>query len=135
MKKSLKYLISAAVGLGIVAIVIISKNIFGQTSANDVMHILCDAFFASGVCLSCAGLIVFAANGGAFDMLAYGVQFLFFMIGDVLSGGNIKRKHKDFYEYKKSKEDRHHSMSFLLVVGLIFIALSLIFLGLYYYTV
>lgn len=135
MKKALKYLITAAVGLAIATIVIFTKDIFGQTNAHDVMHILCDAFFVSGVCLSCAGLIVFASNGGAFDMLVYGVQILFYMFADIFSGGTIKRKHKDFYEYKKSKEGRKHSMSFILIVGLIFIAISLIFLGAYYYTV
>lgn len=104
MKKALKYLITAAVGLGIVVIIILAKDIFGQTNTNDVMHILCDAFFASGVSLSCVGLIVFASNGGAFDMLAYGVQILFYMFAEIFSGGTIKRKHKDFTSIKNQRK-------------------------------
>ena len=52
MKKAKKYLITAGIGLAFVALIIWSKDIFSQTAAVDVFHILCDAFCVVGVVLT-----------------------------------------------------------------------------------
>ncbi len=43
-----------------------------------------------------------------------------------------ERKYKDFYEYKESKKDKKHGFGFMLVVGLVFIAIAGAFLAAYY---
>ena len=86
------------------------------------------AFFASGVIIACVGLLVVATEGGAFDMLAYAVVLIF----DGLRKDVTKRKYKDFYEYKQAKKEKKRSFAYLLIVGLIFIVISLVFLIPYY---
>ena len=123
-----KYLITTAVGLAFAALVILSKNIFAQTNPQTVFHILCDAFFVSGVCITCYGLLVFSSNEGTFDMLIYGTKKFFSLFKKDMSG----EKHKTFYEYQQTQHEKKVSFGYLLYVGLAFIAVSLIFLGFYY---
>ena len=104
---------------------------FSWQDATDLlvrMHILTDATFVSGVLIFSVGVLVVASNGGAFEMLVYGVRrFISLFQKDV-----NKIKFKTFYDYHvyKSSEPRH-SFAYLLVVGAAFIAISGIFLAIY----
>ena len=129
MKKALPYVITSAIGLGVTLIIILAKGIYSQTETTAVMQILCDAFFVPGIILAGVGLIVWASNGGAFDMLGYGVRLFF----DMFRKDVTKRKYKDFYEYRQAKKQSGRKVGFMLIVGLVFIAISCIFLILYYY--
>ena len=62
MKTGKKYLITLLVGFAAVGLILWSKDIFAQTAPVDVFHILCDAFFAVGVVITSAGLLIFASN-------------------------------------------------------------------------
>lgn len=129
MKKILlRYGITTLVGLLLAFFATLVQGIFSQTDTVAVMKILCNAFFASGVIIACVGLLVVATEGGAFDMLAYAVVLIF----DGLRKDVTKRKYKDFYEYKQAKKEKKRSFAYLLIVGLIFIAISLVFLIPYY---
>lgn len=126
--KLLQYGMTSAVGLAIALIIMSAKGVYTQTDVVDVMHILSDAFFVSGVIIACAGLLVFVTNGGVFDMLAYG----FILIFDNLRRDVTKRKYKTFYDYKQSRQEKKHSMGFMLIVGLVLIGISVCFLIPYY---
>lgn len=116
----LRYLISAAVGLGLAFVIMLTQNIFGQEKASDVYRILSDSFFVSGVLLTGAGLLVFVSNNGIFDMLSYGITTFF-----VARKKDVKdRKYKDYYEYKQSKSERKRSFAYLLIVGLALLAIA-----------
>lgn len=123
-----KYIVTSIVGLVFAALIIFSKNIFGQTDSQTVFHILCDAFFVPGVCITCFGLLVFSSNEGTFDMLVYGTKKFF----DLFKKDNSNEKHKTFYEYREAQRERKFSFAYLFYVGLAFIAVSMIFLILYY---
>lgn len=123
-----KYIITSVIGLVIAAIIALSKNIFTQTDSTVVFHILCDAFFVPGVCITCFGLLVFSSNQGTFDMLIYGTKKFFSLFKKDLS----KEKHKTFYEYQQAQHEKKISFAYLLYVGLAFIAISMIFLMFYY---
>ena len=127
-KKALPYIISGAVGIIIFIIIICTKAIWNAEGAKDVMRILSDAFFVPGVLLGGAGLLIFASNGGAFDMLAYAVIRFF----DLFKRDVRNKKYKDFYEYREAKKEKKRHMGFMLIVGLVFIALAVIFLIIYY---
>lgn len=127
-KKLLVYGISAFVGVAIVVISICAKQIWAQPSTVEVMRILSDSCFLSGILLAGLGLLIVASNGGAFDMLAYAVRVFFLRFKRDIN----KRKYKDFYEYREEKKGEKRSMAFLLIVGLVFIALAILFLVLYY---
>lgn len=128
MKKFLRYLITAGVGLALVILIVGLKGAFGGVEVTEAMKIWCDGFFASGVVFVCVGVIVMASNGGAFDMLAYSVRLIF----ELLRRDLKTRKYKDYYEYRKAKSENKRSFAFLLIVGLALVAISVIFLILFY---
>ena len=127
-KKALPYIISAVIGAIIFIIIICVKKIWNEGETQAVMHILSDACFVPGVLLAGVGLIIFASNGGAFDMLAYAVIRFF----DLFKRDPRNKKYKDFYEYREAKKDRKRGMAFMLLVGVAYIALAVIFLIVYY---
>lgn len=128
MKKIYKYLITFAVGLLLTFFALLVKDVFHLTETVDLMKAFCDATFVAGVLLACAGGLVVASNGGVFDMLAYGVRMIFV----VFKRNVTERKYKDFYEYREARKANKRSFAFLIVVGLVYIAVSMIFLALYY---
>lgn len=127
MKTVYRYLITAGVGLLIALLVVLMKNGFEEQDVEIAMQIWCDAFFVSGVFLTCGGLIVVASNGGVFDMLGYAVSLLWY----TFKSSKVERKYKTFYDYREARKDRKRSVSYVLIVGLAFIAVSVVFLILY----
>ena len=128
MKRVLPYLITTLVGAAIVVTIILAQRIWTAEDMTEIMRRLSDAFFVAGVCIGGVGLLVFASNGGVFYMLTFGVIRLF----DLFRRNINERKYKDFYEYKESKKDKKHGFGFMLVVGLVFIAIAGAFLAAYY---
>ena len=121
MKKIYKYLITIAIGLLIAGWVAFSKDLFAQTEPFKIFHILCDSFFVPAILITGMGALVFVSNEGAFDGLTYAVS----------SFVNIFRKEKrenlaTYYDYKQSKGERNHGFGFMLICGLLFLAVSLI---------
>jgi len=131
MKKALPYLITAAIGAAFAILIMFAKHIHTlpptAENAREIMHILCDSFFVPGVILAGVGLIIFASNGGVFDMLAFATIKFFDLFKK-----DAKGKYKDYYDYREAKKDRKTKMSFMLIVGLAYIAVSVIFLIVYY---
>ena len=121
---TLRYLISVGVGLLIAFAILLIRDVFSETSTYRILVTLNDAFFISGMCLTCAGGLVFVSNNGIFYMFSYGISLVF-----TARKKNVHdRKYKDFYEYKTAKSEEKKSYAYLLLVGLAFIAFSLVFL-------
>ena len=127
MKTVYRYLITTGVGMLIVLLIVLMKNGFTETDVEIAMQIWCDAFFVSGVFLTCGGLIVVASNGGVFDMLGYAVSLLWY----TFKSSKVERKYKTFYDYREARKDRKRSVSYVLIVGLAMLAISVVFLILY----
>ena len=121
MKTLKRILITLVIGLVFVFMVAASKEVFKETEAKVIFHILSDSFFAVGVVITGFGLLVVASNGGAFDMLSYGVStfFSFFRRSKA-------RKYADFYEYRVDKKKNKHNFGFLLIAGSIIIVIAII---------
>lgn len=127
MKKALKYIITAGIGLIFFIFIILSKDITNQENAKDVFHILSDAAFVPGILILGFGLLVVASNGGTFDMLAYGVIRFF----DLFKSDVTKTKHRTFYDYRMAKSENKSEFWYLVLVGLFYIGLAAIFLIFY----
>ncbi len=125
MKKVRKYLITVIVGLAAVALIAWAKDVFAQAEPAKIFHILCDAFFAVGTVLCCAGLLIFSSNEGTFDMIVYGVSSFV-----DLFRSTSRKKYDTFYDYRESRSDKKISFGFLLICGLAFLAVSLAMLPL-----
>lgn len=127
MRSLKKYLITIAVGLLAVGAIIWSKDLFAQTAPVTVFHILCDAFFAVGIVIFAAGVLIFSSNEGTFDIFAYGISAFADMFRK-----QPQKKYNTFYDYKESRTDTKISFGFLLITGAAFIAVSLIMLYFYH---
>ncbi len=126
MKNLKKYLITMLIGLAAVAMILWSKDILNQTEAVAVYHILCDAFFAVGVIILCIGLLIFSSNEGTFDILVYGVSTFVGMFKK-----NYEKKYDTFYDYRADREDKKIKFGYLLICGLILLAVSMVMYLLY----
>lgn len=124
MKKSLKYIITAAVGLVAAAVLMFARGITGSQGVYEAMHILSDSFFVPGAVLCGVGLLVIVSNGGFFDIFAYG----FIAFASVFKKDVKKRKYKDYVEYKQAKSGEKRDVWFLLIVGIAFIVVAIVFL-------
>ena len=126
MRSTKKYLITLLVGFIGVFCILWAKEIFAQTEAVKIFHILCDAFFVVGVVITGAGLLVFSSNEGSFDMIVYGVSSFFDLFRKV-----SKKKYPTFYDYKVSREDKKIKFGFMLICGIFFLVIAFIMFFIY----
>ena len=121
MKTLKKYLITLIIGFLTVFLIASSKDVFDQTSVVKILHILCDSFFVVGVVITSIGLLIFSSNEGTFDILVYGVSSFV----DIFRKKSQK-KYETFYDYRESRAEKKLGFGFLLISGLIILAISLI---------
>lgn len=101
-------------------------NINSELTKN--MFILTNATFAIGMVCACFGLLVIAANGGVFEMLYYGTYRFFTLFKKDVN----KVRFKTFYDYQVYRRGKpRRSFAHLLIVGVLFVALSGLFLAIY----
>lgn len=126
MRKFLKYLIPFLLCAVVVILILIARESFVKIG-QDLMEDLCDAFAVPGIVMLCFGLLVFATNGGTFDMLAFGVRKLF----DLFKRDLTKVKYRTFYEYREAQRDKKRSFGSLVIVGALFLLVGVAFLLVY----
>ena len=118
LKTLQKYLITFCIGFIIVDLVFWLR--ISQPDTFNVFHNLSDAFFTAGVLITGAGALTFATNEGGFDILAYGMSS--FM--DIFRKKDKKKKYESLYDYKESRAGKKWQFGFLLISGVIFLAVS-----------
>lgn len=126
MKSGKRFLITLAVDIAAAFLIMWAKDLFAQTDMKAIFHILTDTFFVVGTVTTSAGLLVFSSNEGTFDMLVYGMKTFVGMFRK-----NSIRKYDTFYDYRAAKQENKLPFGFLLICGILFLALS--FLMLYFY--
>ena len=133
MKLWLKYLITIAIGLVFAGSLCLTNGLVTETDPVKVYKVLADAFTVPGVLLVCVGCLQFCVSHGAF----YGIQYV---IHSLLVNHNWSRtrfKDKETYtEYVESKKEKAGDKAtvspYLFFVGLLFIAISIIFVIAYH---
>lgn len=121
MKAVKKYLITLLIGFATVAMILWSKGVFQLTEAVAIFHTLSDAFFVVGVVIFSAGALIFSSNEGTFDMLVYGMKTFL----EMFKKQSI-RKYDTFYDYRQSRVDKKVQFGFLLICGLVFLAIAFV---------
>ena len=124
----LPYVITCAVLAVITVLVGWARGGFDNPSIKSLLGDWCDAFFVPGILCVCFGLLVLGSNGGAFDMLAYGVRRLF----GLFRKDPIDRKYATFYEYQKSRKEKRRSFWYLIIVGGAYTVVAVVLFALYY---
>lgn len=134
-KKSKKWLIWGLLALGEAALAVLIARWQGLDAANPLplnARWLSDGCFVVGLMTTGVGLMTWVATTGFFDIMSYGVQYgVRALVG--LFGGSRKPNNQNFYEYKAEREaKRGRPVYAILLSGIAFIALSLLFLMIYY---
>lgn len=127
-KLLLQYGITAAVGLLIAYFVMSSQGLFVLFGNNrETYAILCDAFFVPAAALMSVGALVWIANTGFFDSIAYALKIAAHALVPF-----VKTKRQTYYDYKNEKEGKESKTpTFILYTGAAFLLLALIFLAIY----
>lgn len=126
MKFLKKSLITLLIGFAVAGLIAWTKGVFVQTAPMQIFHILSDSFFVSGVVIAGVGLLVFSSNEGTFDMLAYGMRSFF----DLFRRNSAKR-YESFYDYRSSRAANKFGFGFLLLSGVIILAIAVVMYLLY----
>ena len=126
MSKLKKYLITIVVGLLIVGYVAYTQGILTHEEPKMIFHTLSNSFFIPGVLIAGMGGLIFVANEGAFDGLTFAMKSFFSIFKR-----DKKNRFTSYYDYKVSKGDRNRGFGFMLITGLVFLAISGIMLGIY----
>ena len=126
MKALKKYLITLGAGLLVILMIVSAKGIFTVKDTAEILKILCDSFFAIGFTMAGFGLLVFTSNEGVFDGLVFGVSSFI----NMFRKGYVK-KYRNLFEYKESRANKKYSFGYLIICGVILLAVSFIILPFY----
>lgn len=131
MKTKTKYFLTLTLSFTGALLLILLFGFFSAGSPHEKFRILADACTLPAVILISLFLLVKISRSGFLDIFGYGASRLSAIL--------IPKKaceHETYYEYKaRVAEKRHISYIFLLHIGTLFLALSLIFVILFYKSV
>ncbi len=128
MKNLRKYIISVVIGLFTTLGVLLLKNTFIQKDILQFYSDLTDAFFIPGVFFISFGLLILATNEHIFDTVTYGVHAVF----NAFRKRENRKLKRSYIEYRQHREENGKvSFLYLINVGLLFVAISIVFLLLF----
>ena len=131
MSKSIKaniYKFLTATGIcGLMTWLYITSKWSEQLSQSEKYCILVDGFSLPGLLLLCVAILMSIDNAGGLDTIAYLMSYIPKMIMPGLLGEPDKLL--DFVE--KRREKRKKGFGFLYIVGILFLAISMVFLYLF----
>lgn len=129
MSKTLKkYLITSALALLLTFLITLSRGVFEKENIVDVLHVLIDSTFVVSILFTGFGLLIFSANEGTFDMLAYGMTSF---ISLFKKDRENYLKYKSYVDYKEARADRKHGFAHIVLVGLAVFIICMIFILIY----
>lgn len=119
-----EWLVAMLVSIVITIIALFIFNITNVLTKSDIFKCLCNSFFVSGFIVLDFGLLTWCSNQGAFVGLTYGFRQIF----------EKRRFEKAFLEresygsYRERKLKNQKNCLHMIIIGLGFIAISIIFL-------
>ena len=121
----LPYVISFAVLAALTLLVALAEGGYTPTETWLMLGKWGSSVAISGVFGLSIGLLVWASNGGAFDIFAYGGRIFvrMFFKKDVLD-----RKYPTYYDYRESRKGKKRSYWYLVIVGAVFLVVGIILL-------
>lgn len=128
-RASMKYVMASATGLILAFAIMYWQGITLAETTQEIMQTASDGFFVVGLLYVGLGLLFVAAHAGTLDIITYGFRSVIWLFTPFAKS----RDEGGFYEYKMKKKEKRKAIPFFLIwVGLAFIALSVLFLILYY---
>lgn len=126
-KLLLKYGIGAVLTGAAVVWIALTRDM-SEGGLRGIFRAWSDGFFLPGVLLIFAGLLIALANEGSFNGISYVLRNV---VGRLVPGNRIP--YESYKEYTQRKSDNKTTgYSFVFVLGAVCVAVSLVFLWLYY---
>ncbi len=123
-----QYVIPSVIGLVVAVAICIMNDIFALETSAEVFTILSNAFAIPGFVMFGIGIMVWVMNEGLFNGISYGMK----TVGRSLSARKGEKiKDEEFYEYNARQKAKHHKFKHLLIVGGVFVVISIVFAFLY----
>ena len=127
-KRILKYGLSALF-VGLMAYFYLAARDFAGAEGALRYQLLCDAFTVPGVLLLCAGALIWVTNLGALNGIAYGLRLAVFAL---IPGKRTDREESYAQYVQRKRAGPARGYGFLLICGAVTVAVSFVFLVLYY---
>lgn len=121
-----KVLFSTGFGLIIAIVIWLTTGLLDASGTADFLRILSDGFFVAAALLLGYGGLIWTYNGGVFD----GIGFSFKTLIDRMRRDYDDRR-QTFMEYRENREAKASSPMYVLLGGLIHLALAVIVLLIY----
>ena len=123
-----KYAVCLSIEVLIAFFVIWSKGFFTDSAAVNI-QILSDAFFVSGILMTLFAGLMYVSSEGAF----IGVGFVLRnVVLSFLPMGRAKHERYIDYRARKLSEDKKQNDSCILITGLCFLAVGILFTAIWY---
>lgn len=123
-KKYMKYIIQMLAGLVLSALVMLWQGVFSRSDPADIVRGISDSFTVTAFLFVGVGILVWISTTGFFDIFGFAFKKGLHHILPVF----IRDDPGGFYEYKQEKEERRavRTQRSTLIVGLFFLAASLV---------
>ena len=127
-KTLIKYSVTTAAASAVAVLSLYLGGYSTDISAVEKYKMLCNAFTIPAILLIMLGCLVAISTSGFFDMLSYAFSRAAHAF---IPGG--RKADETFADYKEKKaEARFSGYSFLIVVGLAFLIVAIVFMILFY---
>lgn len=128
MSQNKHYVISSVIGMVVALGICITNDIFALETSAEVFTVLSNAFAIPGFVMFGIGIMIWVTNEGLFNGISYGLK----ITGRSFSARKGEKiKDEEFYEYNARQNEKHHEFKHLLIIGGVFILLSILFACLY----
>ncbi len=121
----LKYGITSAACLAVTVYTAYNRGFLEATTMEDKWRILSDAFYLPGILLVLVGLLIWLSQEGALLGISYVFKSLVRLVIPF-------RRHESYADYRARHEEKDKGgFGFLIIVGLIFFAIGIVFVFLH----
>ena len=127
--KLTKYAVCFAIEIFIGFLVIWSKGFFTQSAAVN-LQILADAFFVSGILMTLFAGMLFISSEGALIGIGFVLRNV---VLTFIPMGRAKQERYADYRARKTSEIKKHNDSCILVTGLAFLFVGIVFTVIWYF--
>ena len=124
-----KFLICFGVASALTFIVFWIKGFFTDSLANNIM-VLADGFFVSGILITMFAGMIFISSQGALIGISFIVRN--FVLAWIIPGGRKRQEMYADYRERKMSELKKPTDACVLITGLIFLAVGVIFNVIWY---
>ena len=129
MKRWTRCAILVVVSAAIAVLIAVSRGLSLELPLQLNARYLSDGLFVVGFLLAGMGALIWISTTGFFDIMTYAVKSFLVLFTPIKK----PKEHPNFFDYKEQRAERRGKPRFwMLAVGVAFLVLSVICLGVYY---